>query len=117
MNAGKPARTRWAVSVTWHDSLLPNDATLREWITAIGGQVLLPAVPEPEGYPNVLTAQVVVEANTLRQALTAGLARVEKGLRCQAFDVRSTLIRTGDRDEEVFATHAPAVAATGPSGS
>jgi hypothetical protein len=108
MNVGTPVQMRWALSVAWHDSVLPNDATVRDWITAIGGgKVLLPAESEPVGYPNPFTAQLVVEAATLRQALTAGLARVEKGVHCKALDVRATLIQTCDRDEDVFATHGP----------
>lgn len=106
MNAAIPAQGRWAVSVSWHDSLLPNDATRREWIAAVCGRILLPAAPEPVGCANLLTAQVVVEANTLRQAVAAGLGRVEKGVGCQAVDVRATRLRTGDRNEDVFAAHA-----------
>lgn len=89
---------RWKVTVHWTAYVLPNEPEIREYTAAVGGQIHLPAQVAATGYPNTLTADVVVEAITLRKAVTNGLARVESGVGCVADGVHA--IREGSQDPQ-----------------
>jgi hypothetical protein len=84
---------QWRVSVQWTEYLLPNAATIAEYTAALDGlQLHLPATPVAAGYPNAVVAELLVEAPTLRGAVTTGLARVEKAVGCTARGVHAVRV-------------------------
>lgn len=93
-------RMYWTITVGWTDYAQTNEATVAEWQGAINGQIKLPARPVAAGYPYALAAEVTVEATSLRKALTAGLARVEKGVGCHADSVHAARTKTAKGDPE-----------------
>jgi hypothetical protein len=81
---------RWQVVVSWTVYALPSRAELDAWTTAVDGRIQPPATLVEDGYPKLFSAEITVEATTLRKALAAGLARVEDAVGYAANGVTAT---------------------------